>query len=341
MSHYGLYKKLTIQFKVVENREALQALGLPQSKYISAHREFGSSVKYYKNGFSLMKTAEFNFNYGKDIAVPPTSDYVLLASLNKNVAPDHRCIIKTRNKVALILPVEIIVVKDGSRVHTNIGLSLNPETLEYGSLSVDMHKGTAEMMVKTSEFREYREKAEDIIPILENELEPLFTTMGEIVRRSSVNIWANEECRNAMLGFINRCLARADVYSPNASDFRILLGRSLLEGFSEVESDEVAWDSDEERLQALHEAGGDVEKAKSARKIQLRLKWLLDDLTPDQRLAELTRDEMRNHTDMAKPGIFTGMTDPELTDWFAADPLEAQEIEDKVYQRWEKIHEAE
>lgn len=344
--HYGLYKKLTISFAVVENRDVLPATLLPHSKYVGARRIDSSNVKYHKNGFTLMRTKEFVNKYHGDIGadIPMDTDYVLLLSLNRAVAPNRRSIFKTRNKTAAVFPIEIRSVKDGVRVYTDVGLSIDPATIDYSMLTLNIYNGYGEITANTEDTRDYKEKAEDIIPVLSEQIEPVFDMMGSIVRRAPVNIWESATCRTAMMGFINRCLNKADIYSAKAEQFRIELAQHLMTTVStshgKVVSGEVTWDSEEDRLAALHEANGDVERAKTMRAGQIRLKWLLDERSFEQRLCELTREEMDNTLDLTQPGIFTAMTDLELNEWYSTlDSTRAAEIEAVAFKRWEKANE--
>lgn len=335
--NYGLYKRLTINFAVVDHVEILSMLALPQFKYTGARLEEHNSIKYYRTGFSVIKTSTFLSRYGALSSYKPTTDYVLLLSMSKDVAPNRRSILKTRNKVVAVFPIDIRLIREGDQVHSNIGLSLDPDKLEYNNVTFHMYSGVGELRAQTNEVREYKEQPQDLISELHSQLDPVFDRIGSIVRTSAIEIWDNENGRNALLSYIEKALTATGVYTDAATPFRIELGQALIAGkaLREVKQDDVTWDSPEEYAYALQQAGGDVNKAKDIRRNEMRLKWLLDDCTLSQRLRALTVEEINNREDLTRPNITLAMTDRELDIWYKTDDKEhIAQIELDVLIRW-------
>lgn len=334
---YGMYKKLVVQFAVVEHADMLTMSALPQFKYAGSRIEDNNSLKYYKNGFTLIKTSSFLDIYSRATQLRPSTDYVLLLSVNKGVVPNKRTILKTRNRVMIAFPIDIRMVREGDRVQTSVGLSLNPDNLDYTSVSVNMYTGVGELVAKTVEMREYKEIPEDFVGELSTQLDPIFERIGSTVRNSAVDVWNDIEGSKKMLDFIERALAKTGLYSSFATGFRKRLGEALIAGGGSraVSVDDVSWDTPEEMKYMVDQAGGNVEVAKGMRRNEIRLKWLLDDCTFDRRLVELTRDEIDNKVDLTRPNITCAMTDDEIGTWYDLTDVESlAELELMVLNRW-------
>lgn len=336
MGQYGLYKKINVRFSVTENVDMISMLGQPALKYSSSYVEDGF-IKYYKNGFTLMKTSEFSNKLGRTCSIRPSTDYVLLASMSSDVVPNGKAIIKTRNRVAMVLPVDVRMVQDGDKTYTNIGLSLDINRIDVNQLVINLYNGQGELTGRTVEVREYVEDPDDIVSDLNRQLDPIFDVIGSVVRSSSVKIWEDERGAQAMITFIEKALIKAGLYTVGADQFRKALGEALISGATvrKCNIDDVIWDSKEDMDYMINECSGDIDMAKELRKGELRLKQMLDNMDLKARLQELTRDEVNNKDNLRRPNITLAMTDDEIDRYYKSDDKEElATLELTVLERW-------
>lgn len=336
MNHYGLYKTIGIKFSVIANNDLLNLLTNPAFKYSSCTYE-NYNLKYYKNGFTLMKTSDFIEKYAKITPSRPASDYVVLFSMNSSVVPNGTTILKTRNRVSLVAPVELRLVQDGERSYTNVGVSLDPSNIEFSQALINVYTGDGTMIGRTAEMRAYVENVSDFVQELEKEVIPIFDRIGSVIRHSARASWSDPKNHPTLLSFIERALTKTGIYLAEAEDARKQLAEALMGGIAvkQVEIDDVTWDSKEDMEYALREVNGDIMKAKEIRRGELRLKHLLDDCTFEQRLKELTREEVENRADMLRPNITLAMKEPEIDIYYRlTDKEDIAELELKVINRW-------
>lgn len=334
-NHYGLYKNIVIRFAVID-KEQLHLLNVPAFKYKASQIE-DSQVKYYKNGFNLVKTSEFIKELSNVGSIRPKTDYVLYISLNSAVIPNGYNIIKTRNRVFMVAPVEIHMVNDGDRAFGNVGLSLDPKSFDNNMLVLNFFTGQGTMTVKTVEMREYKENVSDILTEISDELDPIFDRIGAIVRKSAERAWTDQSASQKLITFIERALAKTGIYSSEAENVRVLLGKSIIDGRSvyEFKVDDVKWESEEDMKFMLDQCNGDINAAKGLRRGEIRLRHLLDNCTLQERLKEMTRDEVMNTMEMNRPNITLVFTDDEIEKYYRlTDREELAQMELMGYERW-------
>jgi len=333
---FGIYKKIYLTFNALDNISLLPVLAEHPHKYVGARKEGRQILKYYRQGFSIKRIDEFLADHGQDTTYRPNSSYVLLLSMNRSTMANGSTVIKSRNKVQLVVPIEITSVRDGDRVFNDPGLSVDPTIFDNISLTVNVFTGQAELVAHVAEMKDYTEKPEDIVAAVRLAIDPVVEKLSLVLGDSVVAVWGTEEGETAMLQYVETFLAKTGLTNPLVTKSRVKLAERLMEGLSlaAVEEDDVQWDSPSDKAYDLKEAGGDVELAKARRRDVLRMKFLLDECSFDRRLVEMTREEIENTVDLNRPNITLAMTDEEVTTWYAGG--DTSEIEFTVLDRYLK-----
>jgi hypothetical protein len=335
-STFGIYKKLFLNFRVLEGTELLPILAELPHKYAGARREGRHALKYYRQGYKLMRMDEFVAEHGRETSYRPNAYFVLLLSMNRATIANGTSVIKSRNKVQLIIPIEITSVRDGSAIYPNPGLSIDPHMLDGISLTLNILAGTGEYAVHVAETRDYVENPDDIVSAIKVVLDPIIEKMEITLGESVVAVWQTETGETMMLNYIEEMLFKVGLRNPLVEKSRLKLASRLMEGLAlaAVEEDDVQWDNPTDKAYDLKEAGGNMELAKTRRRAMIRMKFLLDECSFEQRLLEMTRAEIENTIDLNTPNITMAMTDEEVTEWFAGE--DTSELEFKVLDRYLK-----
>lgn len=285
---FGIYKKLTLTFTARENDDLLPVLAVSPHKYVGSRKDGNSVLRYYRAGFQLMRSDEFVEKYG----LRPTTPFILLLSMNKDTMPDGKRVIKVRNKVSLILPIEISSVRDGDNVYLNPGLSIDPTIFDYVQLSVNIYTGVGEIIVKVAEMKDYIETTSDVIRSIQRSIDPVVDSLSLALQDNVVEVWRSPEGESLMIDYIMSMLTKTGLMNPLFENARENLAHRLLS----TSSKETVSDDN-----------------------MMRMRHLMDDLTFEQRLKELTREEVENTTDLTRPNITMAMTEDEIDEWFAKE----------------------
>ena len=320
---FGIYKKLTLTFLSTANVDILPVLAVPPHKYAGSRKEGTHLLRYYRAGFQLMRSDEFALEYGKQTSYRPTTTFVILLSMNRSTMPDGKRVIKIRNKVSLILPVDISSVRDGDNVYMNPGLSVDPKIFDYVMLSINIYTGAGDLHVQVAEVKDYIETTSDTVKAVQRAITPMLETASTALSESAVEVWQSPEGETMMLDYVMAMLTKIGLMNPLAEASREKLVQRLMVGETGVVEDGVRWDSEGDRLSDIRDAGGDVDRAKENRRNMLRMRHLMDDLTLEQRLKELTRAEVENTVDLTRPNITMAMTDDEIDKWYASESTDA------------------
>ena len=89
----GLVKKITVNIEILDNLEYLTHTVNHLTKYSQSKIQRGV-LMYYRAGYRIMYAHEFVEKYRKISNYKPISDFVLMISVNSNVAGNDRNIIR-------------------------------------------------------------------------------------------------------------------------------------------------------------------------------------------------------------------------------------------------------
>ena len=216
----GLVKKITVNIEILDNLEYLTHTVNHLTKYSQSKIQRGI-LMYYRAGYRIMYAHEFAEKYRKISNYKPISDFVLMISVNSNVAGNDRNIIRQNGGTFLIFSVDITSIRHMNEFHPNPGPGFNPNLLTYTNLNHTINTRLVEIHAHAEQETQFSTLPKNYVYTVEKLLDSAFTALLEV--SSTVNmpkIHADPEAQRALLNLCQKFFLFLDIYNTKSESTR-------------------------------------------------------------------------------------------------------------------------
>jgi len=310
---YGLYQKLSLYFEVTDKLDVLPMIRLPNVIYSNAKMVGTHVVKYYTLGINMMKTSDFQNDYGNISSFKPRTDHVLLLSVSQALEPNGVNILRRKNRTFLVFPVDLMSIRRNNEVYPNPGTAFNCDDFYIQSAHIDVYTGKITVEARTQAGKSYQETPRTIVSNVKMTFSPMLNELRKAKSTVITRAYQTKEGREGMVELFSEILNHGDIFLPIAKPVREQLIEILKSAdasdnngrnpthyypFKDGPDKDLWWPDRTDFEVKMRVNDDDLELVKKKRRAHLRLEQVLSiPLADGQRARAITWDEVKENPD--------------------------------------------
>ena len=222
--------KVLINLSFVDGKETWHMIRNEISKYSASRVETGTKMKYFNNGFQLLRATDFRKKFRNQSSYEPMSQWVALISLAGHIEPNGKEIVRDRNRTSLVVSCTLENIHENHQYWPDPGLALDPKLIRYLTTHIDYRDGKATIRCNLPTGLALKETPFMYMDLFKRILAKFTSELDQFNTMTNVDHYTTKEGEDAIFDTITTFLGQIGIRRPTAQPMRERLARWVAHG---------------------------------------------------------------------------------------------------------------
>lgn len=212
--------KVLINLSFLDGKEAWHMIRNEVSKYAASRVDTGTKMKYFNNGFQLLRAADFRKKFRQQSTYEPASMWIALISLGGHIEPNGKEIVRDRNRTSLVVSCNLESIHENHQNWPDPGLAFDPTLIRYLTTHVDYRDGKATIRCNLPTGLELKETPFMYMDLFKRTLAKFTSEIDQFNSMTNVDHYTTKEGEDAIFDTITAFLGQIGIRRPTAQIVR-------------------------------------------------------------------------------------------------------------------------